>query len=177
MSANLLGCYADVFAGAMLHSGVEFAAAQTEDEAHKVTKSGPTRPVDTVVAQALKCSPARTKPLSIIVVHGDKDSFVNPLNGSRTVELFTKINTAYFKAGGGTVDQVVATESRITQNGRKLAANVTEISFGGKASIKHIVVEGLGHAWSGGQPTAPYMEVRGVPVAKIMTEQFFTEKK
>lgn len=173
MAANLLGCYSDVFAGGMIHSGLEFAAAQSETEAHQVTASGPTRDLDESARQALACSPPRNTLIPVIVIHGQADNFVNTINADRTFELFEKINAAIFTSAGGDASQVTLQQSRVEQGGYKFSADVTDAFFGKQDVMKKVMVEGMAHAWSGGQPTAPYMEPRGINAAKLAVDSFF----
>jgi len=173
MAANLLGCYSDVFAGAMLHSGLEFAAAQSEEEAHNVTRNGPSRDLDESAREALACSPARQRLIPLIVVHGQADNFVGTVNADRTFTLFEKINASIYSSMGGSASQISHQQSRIEQGGYKFSANVTDSFFGGQNVMKKVMVDGMAHAWSGGQPTAPYMEPRGINAAKLAVDSFF----
>ncbi|HEY8280584.1 MAG TPA: PHB depolymerase family esterase [Bdellovibrionota bacterium] len=173
MAANLLGCYSDIFAGAALGSGLEFAAAESESEAHQVTRSGPSKDLDKSAEQALACSPKRTKPMRVIVVHGDKDAYVNIVNGQRTAELFARINTAIWTRNGGSDSEVTQANSRIEQGGYNYSAAVSTLSYGGEPMVTKIIVEGMAHGWSGGKPTAPYMEPRGVNATEIAVKAFF----
>jgi poly(hydroxyalkanoate) depolymerase family esterase len=173
MASNLLGCYSDVFQGGMIHSGLEFAAAQNEQDAHTVTKNGPTRDLDASAAEALQCSPPRNTLIPVIVVHGQDDSFVNTVNADRITLLFEKINTTIFQNNGGNASQITHQESRMEQDGHKLSANVTQTLFNSQMIVEKVMVQGMGHAWSGGQPTAPYMEPRGIGAAKLLVDTFF----
>lgn len=173
MTSNLLGCYSDVFAGGLVHSGLEFAAAQSESEAHQVTAHGPTRDLDKSAEQALQCSPSRNRLLPVIVVHGQKDSAVNPINADRTASLFEKINTEIFLKNGGSSGEIAHAHARITQDGFKYSASVDDAVFAGKTVVRKVMVEGMAHAWSGGQPTAPYMEPRGVKAMQLLVDAFF----
>jgi poly(hydroxyalkanoate) depolymerase family esterase len=176
MASNLLGCYSDVFAGAMVHSGLEFAAAQSESEAHQVTKNGPIRDLDQSAQQALQCSPARQRLIPVIVVHGKSDSAVNPINADRTTALFEKINTEIFVRTGGSASEITHAHSRITQDGYKYPAAVDDTLFAGRSVVRKVIVEGMSHAWSGGAPTAPYMEPRGVKAVQILVDTFFPQQ-
>ncbi len=176
MASNLLGCYSDIFAGAMVHSGLEFAAAQSESEAHQVTKNGASRDLEQSAQQALQCSPARQRLIPVIVVHGKSDSAVNPINADRTAALFAKINTEIFVRNGGLNTDITQAQSRITQDGYKYPAAVDDTVFAGRTVVRKVIVEGMSHAWSGGAPTAPYMEPRGVKAVQILVDAFFPLK-
>lgn len=175
MAANLLGCYSDIYKGGLLESGLEFAAAQTESDAHNVSKKGPTRDLDASAEQALSCSPKRQSLMPVVVVHGKADQFVNPVNGDRTVSLFEKINTRIFVENGGQESQIQHSQTKIAASGKKYEANVTDISYDGKVVIKKVMVEKMGHGWSGGNSAAPYMEPNGVDASQLIVETFFAK--
>jgi len=49
-----------------------------------------------------------------------------------------------------------------------LAFNWTDYGFGTTTVIRHYVVPGMGHAWSGGDPQFPYAEPNGPDETAIM---------
>lgn len=172
--SNLIGCYSDIFAGGAVHSGLEYAAAQTEDEAHQVTKSGPTHDLDQVVKQALACSPTTKKLIKGIVLQGDADPYVNPINGHRTASFFEKLNTQIFLANGHSASEITSTKTQINPTEpHKFVADIDSINFAGEPIVQKIIIKGMGHGWSGGKPTAPYMEPRGIDASDFIFADFF----
>lgn len=174
MAANLLACYSDIFAGGLLHSGLEYAAAQNENDAHSVMSTGPAHDLDEVAAQAMKCSVGKRKSLMpVIVVHGTSDPYVATINADRTATLFEKLNTAIFLSQGGKLDQVTRAEGAITQDGFNFSAKVSDVVYNSTTTVRKVMVQKMGHGWSGGQPNAPYMEPRGINATKLLVESFF----
>jgi poly(hydroxyalkanoate) depolymerase family esterase len=173
LGANLLGCYSDIFSGGLLHSGLEFAAAQTEDEAHSVVKTPPTRAIEDVAKQALACSPKRKTPMTVIFVHGEKDPYVADGNSERSQQIFESVNKNIFLSNGGQAKDITKAKSRIEQTGYRYSANVQDTLVAGKIATRYVLVEAMGHAWSGGQSTAPYMEPRGIDATKVLVETLF----
>lgn len=167
MASNLAACYSDVFAGVMVHSGLEFAAARSEAEAHQVTKNAPSHDVKGTAEEAYRCSPARSSAIPVVVVHGTSDPYVSPKNADRVIEQFSHLNQLILKGG-----KVSLAESRMEQDGFKFSAAVKDYSIGGKPTMREVLVESMAHGWSGGQSTAPYMEPRGVDASKIMVDFF-----
>lgn len=173
MAANLLGCYSDFFAGGLLHSGVEFAAARSESEAHQVLKNGPNRDVRDVAGQAFKCSTNRKSLLKVIVVHGTNDPHVTSLNADRTFEVFKHLNTIQFLANGGTQDQIKKIQTVLPGTQGQYSSEVTEALFKGQSLVKKVIVDHMGHGWSGGQMTTPYMEPKGIDASEMIANEFF----
>ncbi len=165
MATNILGCYSDIYAGAVIHSGMEYAAAKTEDEAHTVMSNGATQNLDASAKQMAECSPARKSLIPMIVFHGSADPFVKPINGERTASQITKLNQLIKP---GTV--LTQKKSKLEQENHKLSADVTDTLFDGQPVVRHVSILTMGHAWSGGAPTAPYMEPRGVDASTIAVD-------
>lgn len=173
MASNVLGCYTDVFAGGLIGSGLEFAAAQTEADAHAVTATGPTRDLDASAAQAFHCSPQRSSPIKVLIVHGANDSVVNPVNGERTFALFSKLDADIFLAVGGLASEITLAQTKLAPLPGRFGGTLTETSFAGTPMVGKIVVDQMGHGWSGGQVTVPYMEPKGFDASAWLVKEFF----
>ncbi|MEZ0392847.1 MAG: PHB depolymerase family esterase [Pseudobdellovibrionaceae bacterium] len=173
MAANLLGCYSDVYAGGLLASGLEFAAAQTETEAHHAKNDGPDTDVRDVAGQAYKCSPERKTLLKVLVVHGKKDHYVNPINADRTFAVFNQLNSIIFLFNGGSQSEITETTSSVPVAEGKYPVEKTESSFRGHSFVKKFLVDRMGHGWSGGQSTTPFMEPKGIDASQVIVDEFF----
>lgn len=167
MAANLLACYSDVFAGGLIHSGLEFAAAQSQNEAQLAMSNGASKDLNETSARALKCSPPRSKLIPVIVIQGKDDHVVSTVNSGRIATFFELLN--------GLIDstqQITHSDHHLNEAG-KLAADETDTLFGDKVLVKKIMVDGMGHAWSGGQSGGSYMEPRGPSASQILVDTFF----
>lgn len=155
--AVILGhTYPDVFAAAGAHSGLPYGAARDVASAF-AAMAGQTQ------------GDAATPPqpgIRTIVFHGTADSTVHPANGeiiARNVERHGP-------------SQSFQTTRKGTTSGR---AHTTTISTGpeGRDHLEHWVVDGLGHAWSGGQPGGSYTDPQGPDASAEMTRFFFDPKE
>lgn len=173
MAANLLACYSDLFSGAAVHSGLEFMAATSEDEAHEVVKTGSTREIKETGEIAYKCSGSSSKLLKVMAIHGTKDTFVNTINSDRVVDQVIQINDFADDGRDNDSFQTTIQTSQIPNDPTKYPARVETFSYKRQAYLKKIWVEGMGHGWSGGSPVAPYMDSRGVNVSKEIVEFFY----
>jgi poly(3-hydroxybutyrate) depolymerase len=69
----------------------------------------------------------------------------------------------------------VQTTRKGTENGRTYTATVS-IGPDGRNHLEHWVIDGLGHAWSGGRPGGSYTDPRG-PDASAEMIRFFVESR
>ncbi len=172
MSANLLACYSDVFKGAMVHSGLMYDAARTEDEAHEVTKNGSTRSPQEGAMNAYKCSPKRNSPVQLLVVHGTKDNFVNPLNVEQIFQEFSILNDLNDDGQINNSFESVKTETVVKAEYGNYGAHVATYANNGNNWAQVVWIDEMAHGWSGGQPVAPYMESRGIKAINPMLNLF-----
>ncbi len=151
--AVILGeTYGDVFAAVGAHSGLPFGAAVDVPSAFAAMagRGG--------VAQA---PPGAGGAVRTIVFHGTADTTVHPSNGSR-------IATDAARHGP---DQTVEDETQERHAGRTVQRRVSS-GTDGQPHLETWTVEGLGHAWSGGQPEGSYTDPAG-PDASAEMIRFF----
>src|SRR4029453_17032496 len=95
-----------------------------------------------------------------IAFHGDADQTVNPVNGDQVIAQATpaaKLETTVVrgKAPGG-----VSYIRTIRSDGT------------GRSMLEHWVLQGAGHAWSGGSPDGSYTDPRGPDASREMVRFF-----
>ena len=95
-----------------------------------------------------------------IVFHGDSDPTVHSTNGDRIVE------DSAGAWGGGQWE----TEWGRTASGRTYSRRT--VRYGAVPVIEHWVINGGGHAWSGGSPDGSYTDASG-PDASAEMARFF----
>ncbi|MFD2740092.1 alpha/beta hydrolase family esterase [Sulfitobacter aestuarii] len=151
--AVILGeTYPDVFAAVGAHSGLPFGAASDVPSAFAAMGGNPAS------APAPQASALRT-----IVFHGSSDSTVHPANGERILEQAEARGPA----------QSCQTTETGQQGGRDYRRSVTLDMEGGSRS-EFWLIEGLGHAWSGGHPGGSHTDPKG-PDASAEMIRFFLE--
>lgn len=147
--AVILGrTYPDVFAAVGAHSGLPYKSARDVPSAFAVMGAG--------VSGAPSVA---ARPVPTIVFHGTADSTVHASNGQRIAE----------EAHAGGTEIIDAT----TVNGRAYT-RTTLLSHTGAALVEHWRIDGLGHAWSGGNPAGSYTDTSG-PDASAEMVRFFLE--
>lgn len=142
--------YPELYSGVAVHSGLPFGAARDVSSAFAAMGGKPMQ------GKARATIAPRT-----IVFHGTSDATVHPVNGDLI---------ARDAMSNGTDTQYQTTEHG-KAGGRQFEKHTT---FGtdGQSSIEHWVIDGMGHAWSGGRPEGSYTDPDG-PDASAEIVRFF----
>lgn len=149
-AANVAHAYPDLFAAVGIHSGLAAGCARDVSAALTVMRLGPVAEADCI---------APVIPMPTIVVHGESDGTVNPLNGEQ----------ALAQAGiAGLTPEII---EDVSQGGlpyiRTRYADAT-----GHVRAEGWMVRGLGHAWSGGTLAGSYTDPRGPDASRAMLNFF-----
>lgn len=153
MAAVLAVRYATRFRALVMHSGVPPGMADTAAAAIRAMRG------DLSVREAT--APTAWPPL--LVIQGTADGVVAPVNGEAAATLWAN-------AGGARP----RTRRRVQRGGRH-AVLVTDYLAGKRLVARLALVEGLGHAWSGGLATEQYGDPAG-PDASRMAWTFIARR-
>lgn len=151
--AVILGeTYRDVFAAVGVHSGLPYRAATDVPSAFAaMAGSGVDKP---------SCAGAGS--LRAIVFHGTADTTVHPSNGDRIARDMRDAGPK----------QTTVSDHQTTVAGRRVNRETTTTAEG-HPLLEHWRIEGLGHAWSGGQPAGSYTDPAGPDASAEMVRFFF----
>ncbi len=155
MAAILADVYPDVFAAAGVHSGLVRGAARDLSSAASAMRSGGT-PDGMAAAGAVA---AGRLPVRRIIFQGDADSTVHPSNASMIVAAAVGDGAAPTRVGKRTV------------RGRGYARS-DFAGPDGAVLLELWMIEGAGHAWSGGRAAGSYTDRTG-PDATAQMIRFF----
>jgi poly(3-hydroxybutyrate) depolymerase len=170
MAAVLAATYADVFAAVAVHSGLAYRSASNVGAAFAAMASGgePDAAVPAERSQDLGALPG-------MVIHGTHDQTVALRNARRVLAQSMAANRL---AAPQTCGELEITRPTGTSQGRLDGGHAyTRARWtDSRGALVHelLVVEGLGHAWSGGTPGHPYTDPRG-PNASEAIWRFFHE--
>jgi len=146
--------YPDLFAAVGVHSGLPYGAANDVVSAFAAMRGE--RPVTQVNDPA---SP-RTAPVRMMIFQGDADKTVHPSNAEGIVA----------QARG------IGAPLRIEQSrgsaGERAYTRTTFVAANGDCLIDYWLIDGAGHAWSGGRATGSYTDPKG-PDASTEMVRFF----
>ncbi|MEO8972696.1 MAG: PHB depolymerase family esterase [Ktedonobacteraceae bacterium] len=170
--AVILGVtYSDLFAAIGVHSGLEYQAATDTNTAFKVMRRGGPEPTQQgLSAYNVMSNNARLIPT--IVFHGTNDQYVAPLNGEQTVQQWIHTNNLAsqerYTANFSQPDKV--THGQVP--GGRAYTTTSWNTVDGEEVQAYWKINGMGHAWSGGNSGSTYTDRRG-PDASLAIYTFF----
>jgi len=162
-----------------LHSGVVIGAANTARAGLKAMQGGSaTEP--SLLLDSAGITPGGLA-MPAIVIHGLADDAVHPVNGrllARQFLAFNRIEDRLAGSPGPLATEAGAGATEAAQTARAPDGHYHEQRFGRWSGdlVKLVEVEGLGHAWSGGDDRYDYHSATG-PDASAMMWEFFREHR
>ena len=156
MSAVMGETYPDVFGAVGVHSGLAYRSATDVMSALAVMRANTGGATGAAASGGVR--PGHR--VRTIVFHGSADATVHPSNAERIVEAAN--------AGGGSSAR---SDSGLSIGGRACARTLIK-DFSGATLVECWLVDGAGHAWSGGKPSGSYTDARG-PNASAEMARFF----
>lgn len=165
MTSVMAGCYGDLFAACAVHSGLMYRAAESVSEATNAMKNGSRASPENTARQALAQKNFAFVPA--MVIHGSKDDTVNPVNADQVVEQF--IAMSRLAEGGNTA---VTEFARSESGAGRYSCEMRDYRHGDLLLLRKVLVEGLAHAWSGGNGEHAFNDPKG-PDASRMIWEFF----
>jgi poly(hydroxyalkanoate) depolymerase family esterase len=151
-AAAIMGAtYPDLYAAIGVHSGLACGAARDVASAFAAMRQGQSE-----VARGIRAPHA----VPTIVFHGDRDTTVNPINGDQVI--------AQSKATAQLRTTVTTGESP----GGLHFTRTVQTDVNGTSILEHWVLNGAGHAWSGGSSAGSYTEPRGPNASREMMRFF-----
>lgn len=187
--AQILGAsFPERFAAVASHSGVPYGAGRGQAEALDVMEGGGA-PVSEL-ARRLRSALGGSDPPPLVLVHGSADGAVDASNSRRAAAAWwlagegdpsprpaTPSDAAAGPGADGAPDldallppPAVATTG--TSDGGLEWTRRTWQRADGAPDLELWLVEGLGHAWSGGDPAGSYAEPHGPDASQIVVDFF-----
>lgn len=160
MAAVMAAQYPEVFAAVGIHSGLPYGVAQDMPSAFAAMKR---RKARGMAAPAQSGAPALSRPVPVIVFHGDRDTTVHPDNGEQAM-------LQCLAAKAGQQGRTEVQEGRAPE-GRRYTRTVVHDAQCRPVAEKWIV-HGAGHAWSGGDRSGSYTDPEGPSAAREMLRFF-----
>lgn len=156
MAAILADVYPEVFSAAGVHSGLARGAARDVLSAMSAMHSGGL-PLQTGPTESTQPDTVRR-----IIFHGDADSTVHPSNAAMIVAAAlgdnakpTKVSNRSVRGRGYTRHEFIGSDGRVL--------------------VDLWMIEGAGHAWSGGRAAGSYTDNKGPDASAQMIRFFLTQ--
>lgn len=160
MAAVLALCYPDLFAAVAVHSGLAYKSAISTASALEAMQRGPSD--DGRLARAAHAAMGRSaRPVPSIVIHGSADHTVAPVNALALLRQSMEANQLAAperaRPDPGQPDEI---ERENGGTGHPYArARWRDVD--GALLHELMIVDGLGHAWSGGAAGGSFTDPRG----------------
>ncbi len=173
MSVILGATYPDVFAAIAVGSGLEYRAASGSSDALTAMRSGGPSPA-TQGRTAYRAMGAAARVVPVIVFHGSSDGTVAPVNADQIISQWVKTNdlAADGSEDGTFSDTPDSTISGSVPSGRSYSRASYRDKRTGREALAKVLVQGMGHAWSGGSTSGSFSDPKG-PDATAMSWEFF----
>lgn len=171
MASNVAVAYPDLFAALCVHSGLEYDAADSMFEALQAMRQGGPDPQAKGEA-AFEAMGEHSRTLPTIVFHGTNDFIVSPVNAEQVVEQTTQMNDlADTGADDDSVDHVADRTVPGHASGRRFVRSEYHDGDGDPLVVRYLV-EGMGHAWSGGAEDGQFTDPNGPDATGLMWDFF-----
>jgi poly(hydroxyalkanoate) depolymerase family esterase len=152
-AAGIMGAtYPDLYAAVGVHSGLACGAARDMPSAFAAMRNGG--------GSATTSAHGSRITVPTIVFHGDQDKTVNPVNGDQII--------AQAKRTMGLETTVVRGRAA---DGMSFLRTIQSDDTG-RSMLEQWVLQGAGHAWSGGDPRGSYTDPRGPDASREMVRFF-----
>jgi poly(hydroxyalkanoate) depolymerase family esterase len=155
MASALAHRHSDLFAACAVHSGLKYGAAASSSAAMAAMRHG-------APASAGE-TPRNGAFVPTLVIHGDRDKTVNPVNAEQIIE---QARLAAAGNGSSLPPLVELPARRIAGAGR--AHVLHDYERAGRVLLRRIAVEDLDHAWSGGDDRHPFNDSRGPDASQLI---------
>lgn len=170
--ANIVALHhPELIAAIGLHSGPAYGAGHSIIGALNVMQHGAGSRADAAIAAILSHRPAFPR-MPAILIQGDSDKIVRPINQANLMRQSLLINRM-------PIDTAVSVEFKPGGRGSRNPANAHQIRdfhVGRKLLLRVARIEGLEHAWSGGDPSLSF-NVKAGPDASKMMLNFFSRHR
>ena len=175
MTSTMLACYSDVFAAGAVHAGGMYKSATTISGSAYALLYGSIYSPESNGRLAWQCAGSPSpRPTPVLVFHGTNDSTVNPINGEQTVRQFLQTNDLADDRLDNDSARYTATSTSTGQVPGGRSYTVRDYLYGGRVLARYYTINGMGHAWSGGDGAFPFTDPTG-PDASVISWVFLQQ--
>lgn len=169
MSAILGATYPDIIKGVGVASGLEYKAATSMSGAFMAMSMGGPNPNTQGTLAYNEMANHSTGIMPTIIFHGNSDYVVQKVNGNQALSQWAQTNDMLDDGqdNNSIDDTPEATEPKTIEGGRSYTIYSYKDTSGTVLMQKYLV-DGMGHAWSGGSSLGNYTDSKGPDASKII---------
>jgi poly(hydroxyalkanoate) depolymerase family esterase len=161
MAAIMAATYPDLYAAVGVHSGLAYGAAHDLPSAFSAMQRG-TRQI----------GPRLSRPIPLIVFHGDRDTTVAPINADCVLDQWLQGLEDGANPTKRSVREATIEHGQVV-GGHAYTRSIYRDAMN-RAVVEKWLIHQAGHAWSGGSSAGSYTDPRG-PDASAEMLRFFKE--
>jgi poly(hydroxyalkanoate) depolymerase family esterase len=155
--------------GVVAHSGIACGAADSAFTALTVMQRGPETDVAAIAVEARRAS-GTDAPVRLLVVQGRDDAVVASRNAAALARQYLALNGVVVPGGAATTLPAPDRDERDATDLERVV-RTREWSRDGRPLVRLVEVDGLGHAWGGGDAALPYNDA-AAPDATAMLDEW-----
>jgi len=155
----------NLFAACAIHSGVMFHAATTSLQAIQVMHRGSSASLDQITQRIADHLPAGSRLVPTLIIHGTDDQTVNPVNAEQMIEQTRLLAQRLHPESD---PPTMSDERWIESGGRRYRQQ--DMTFDSMLLLRRILIDGLGHAWSGGDARYLFSDPAGPDASRLILE-------
>jgi poly(hydroxyalkanoate) depolymerase family esterase len=163
MAGVLAICYGAMFAACAIASGVMYRAAESVRDAAVVMLKGSLAAPELVARTAAQSASGCIAFVPALVIHGDEDSTVHPRNAEQIIKQLRA-----FAQYLGKSSEPLTESPELRLSGRDRAYRQKDYLHNKRVLLRKIMVEGMGHAWSGGDERHPFNDSAGPDASRLI---------
>ena len=163
MAGVLAYCYGAMFAACAIASGVMYRAAESLRDAASVMVRGSRAAPESVARAAAQKSSDCLAFVPALVIHGDEDATVHPRNAEQIIEQLRA-----FAQYVGKSSEPLTESQELRLSGTDRAYRQKDYLRNKRILLRKIIVEGMGHAWSGGDDRHPFNDAAGPDASRLI---------
>jgi poly(hydroxyalkanoate) depolymerase family esterase len=165
MACILAVRHSRLFAACAIHSGMMYGAASSPMQALAAMRSGPSAESIDKARRLVREAAESEAVVPTLVIHGDRDATVNPVNAEQIIGQL-KARAEYINPSAGAL---VASDERHIDSGSRTYRQ-QDYTQEGRVVLRKVVVEGLGHAWSGGDAQYEFNDAAGPDAGRLILD-------
>jgi len=165
MACILAVRHSRLFAACAIHSGVMYGAASSPMQALAAMRSGASAASIDESRRLVSEAGESAVTVPTLVIHGDRDTTVNPVNADQIIEQL-KARAEFIDPGAG---MLAASGERCVDSGGRTYRQ-QDYTQQGRIVLRKVLVEGLGHAWSGGDPRHEFNDANGPDASRLILD-------